>query len=137
MIGNIGDLEAVKNRQIGGVPLELGEGRTLFVAHAGDHNRNYVWTEARLILEFREAIEATDPGTVERLQLEADVTAQIICEGVITGWRGFLDQQGDEIEYEPKLGQELLDRLPGLIEQILAVARNREAFAITADTKSD
>lgn len=108
--GNVTDWHTNVERAKTGVPLDLGNGRTLIVKRAGSRNR-----------EFMAAIAGIDTGDDAALY---DVCARTL----IVGWHGIEDENGSDIEFSTEACLELFRFAPEIADAAFMFAAARSNF---------
>lgn len=131
---NLQDFTYDRERSLEGVKLELGEGRWISVRQAGGfHRRFQTELERRMLL-------ANVAGLEDRTQAElvaARITLELAAELLVSGWGGFVDDDGEPIECAPDAALECLEQHPDLAELVIGFAYSRENYRRQAETKSD
>lgn len=98
-----------------GAPLDLGQGRTLYVKRYGQRNRAFI-----------AAISALPAGNSEEAN-EAPLR-EIYARTLIAGWSGFTDANGQAVPYSVEECVELLQAAPEIFDAVSIFAAQRANF---------
>jgi hypothetical protein len=109
--GNLDDWRSDRALESEGVPCSIGQGRELIVRRAGARNRAYVAGLADIAGE-------EDLAGMQRL-----FASTIVC-----GWRGLVDERGDEVPYSIEACIELFAQCPDLGDFVARFAAARANF---------
>ena len=127
LLGNIADLQSDRTLSVDGIPIDLGAGRRVWVKRAGGHNRE--WSLG--LAEVAEAIPGLDD--LDPAERTFRLNSQVAAERLNSKWEGFEDPAGNPVDYSVEAGLELLSEAPDILDEILATAMNRAAYALEAD----
>jgi hypothetical protein len=109
--GNFNDFHSDVRREVEGVPMDLGEGRTLIVRRSGTRNR-----------EFLAAVAGIDPQ-------ERAAQIEVMARTIVCGWHGVKDRNGQEIPYSFDACKALFEFAPDLLDSVAVFAVERGNFA--------
>lgn len=126
---NIGDLATDEKLSQDGVPLDLGEGRVLWVRRAGGHNREFAYVLARNLAAQDESYASMSAEARAALEL------RVFSECMVSRWQGFETDDG-EAPCTPDLVRDLFESAPDVYEKVREKAADEEAYRLPADTKS-
>jgi hypothetical protein len=108
--GNVGDWHTSVAKSANGVPLDLGEGRTLLVKRAGTRNRAFM-------------------AAVATIDVNDDAASRAVyARTVVAGWSGFNDEAGNPIPFSPEACIELFDYAPEIFDLMWLFAAQRANF---------
>jgi hypothetical protein len=108
--GNLNDWHTDPEKCTQGVPLNLGEGRTLLVRRGGTRNR-----------DFMAAVAGVDPA-------DEVATQQVYARTVVAGWSGILDDKAEPIPFSPEACLELFHYAPEIFDAVWLFAAQRGNF---------
>ena len=100
------DEELVRN----GAPLELGDGRTLYVKRAGARNRAYFAARA-------EVDDDDERGL-----------ARVYARTIVCGWAGFKDATGATVPWSPEECAEVFEAAPEIFAAVVMFSAVRANF---------
>jgi hypothetical protein len=109
-IANVSDWRTDPQRSINGAPLDLGEGRTIYVRRAGTRNRDFM---AAMV-----GIDTEDEAALR----------QIVARTLLASWSGFLDTEGAEVAFSAEECVALFEACPELFDRIWIFASQRANF---------
>ncbi|MBA60024.1 MAG: hypothetical protein CMQ40_12750 [Gammaproteobacteria bacterium] len=131
--GNLGDYSFNRDASENGTPIDLGQGRVLFVRQAGGFNRRFDHLVATRAGE-RALFEISDP-IEQRLEWDR-LNIEVAAEALIAGWEGIEDADGQAVEFSVAAALELLSQHPRLAELVLSEAYKEENFRNAEECKS-
>lgn len=108
--GNMNDWHSDVQREVAGVPMDIGEGRALIVKRSGARNR-----------ELLAAMAECDPK--DRAQQE-----QITARSMVIGWAGIVDADGVAVPYTPENCVALFQFAPDLLDAVVRFAHDRANY---------
>jgi hypothetical protein len=128
MFKNISDWQTDKELEASGVPVDLGKGRAIFVKRAGGSNREYKVAVGETL---REVMGSRDPADVPDEEIDP-VLVKLYADHIVVGWRGFIDENDQEIPYTREAFIELMSIAPDMWVTVRTHAKERESFSLAA-----
>jgi hypothetical protein len=130
LLGNVDDLATDEQKAIGGVPLDLGAGRIIYVRQAGGLNREAAWKASGIAERMAPELEALDPR-----ERDYRIYRQVSAELMVARWEGFTDPKGAEAPYSAEAALELFTASPETLEEVNKLATSPDAFRLATDKK--
>ena len=130
LLGNIDDLTTDEKKSCDGVPLDLGQGRRLWIRQAGGHNRALGWRGAEVAEGLVDTLEGLDDRERDYIVHRA-ITAELL----VARWEGFTDTKGNPVEYSPAAGLELFSASPETLASAQELSTSGDAYRLAADKK--
>jgi hypothetical protein len=132
MFANINDWQSDTALEVEGVPLDLGRGRTMVLRRSGGANRAFTVALAELI---RRVMGERDPADVPDSEIDEDLKS-LYASHVVVAWRGFKDDDGDDVPYTRENFLELMRLAPDMWTRVRSTANSREHFQAQQDRKA-
>ena len=124
MFKNISDWQTDSRLEVDGVPVDLGKGRGIFVKRAGGANRDF---KVALADVLRQVVGDRDPAEVPDEEIDPALI-KLYADHVVIGWRGFIDENDQDIPYTPAAFVELMGLAPDIWIEVRTHAKQRESF---------
>ena len=110
--------------------LELPGDLSLTVRQAGGHNRSFAFGVSELAGRMNGELAGLDED-----EKTYRVNRRLAAERLVSGWSGFVDENAEPLEFSPEAVEELFNRAPQILDQVLALAMDADRFRVDDDEK--